>query len=152
MWEAGIRFRHMRNKKEVDRRVKILSFWEEHGENATKDAFGVSRATLFRWSKVLEDAKGKLDALDPKSTAPKRKRSRIVPPGVESFIIKERIEHPKLGKEKLAVLLQDEGTFVSVSKVGRIIRNLKDRDLLPAYTRAYLSGRTGRILVHKERK
>ena len=152
MWERGIRFRHMRNKQEVDRRVKILSFWEEHRLAATKDAYRVSRATLFRWQQTLKHAQGKLDSLDPKSTAPKNKRRRIVPEGVETFIIHERTAHPRLGKEKLAALLKEEGTSISVSKVGRIIRNLKDRNLLPAYTKAYLSGKTGRVLVHKERK
>ena len=49
MQERGIRFRHMRNKTEVDRRVKILSFWKEHGLKASHDAYGVGRATLFRW-------------------------------------------------------------------------------------------------------
>ncbi len=152
MWERGIRFRHMRNKQEVDRRVKILGFWNTHGLKATKDAFGVSRPTLFRWQKQLGDSGGKIDSLDPKSTAPKERRKRIVPDGVEAFIIKEREAHPRLGKEKLRKLLKDEGITISVSKVGRIIKNLKERDLLPTYTKVSLQGKTGRVTKRKEPK
>ena len=61
----------MRNKQEVERRIKILGFWIEHGEKATRDAFNISRRTLYRWRKALKDAQGKLPALDPKSTVPR---------------------------------------------------------------------------------
>lgn len=148
MWEAGIRFRHMRNKAEVDRRLKILGFWETHGDQATKDAFGVSRRTLFRWQAVLQSSKGKLDALDPKSTALKKRRKRVIAPDVEDFIIRERTEHPGLGKEKLAVLLKEEGHAVSVSYVGRVLKGLKERKLLPSGKRLSFHARSGR---HHER-
>lgn len=153
MWERTIRFRSMRNKQEVDRRVKALSFWEKHGFEAVRDAYGISRPTLFRWRKALNDREGRLEALDPKSTAPKKCPQRVVPLGVETFIIDERTEHPRLGKEKLAVLLKTEkGIILSASTVGRIISNLKERKLLLAYTKAYLSGKTGKVLEHAPRK
>jgi hypothetical protein len=38
-YERTIRWRSMRNQKEVERRVKILKFWETHGEKATTDAY-----------------------------------------------------------------------------------------------------------------
>src|SRR3989344_5633443 len=85
MWERTIRFRSMRNKEEVDRRVKILGFWEAHGTRATEDAFGVSKRTLFRWQAALGRAYGHLDALDPEDTVPRGKRKRIVLPEVEAF-------------------------------------------------------------------
>jgi len=152
MWERGIRFRYMRNKQEVDRRVKALAFWKKHGLAACQEAFDVSRPTLFRWQKLLGESGGKLDSLDPKSRAPKKRRTRIVPDGVEKFIIRERTEHPRLGKEKLAVLLREEGLAVSVPKVGRILHDLKERGLLPAYTKAYLSGKTGKVLLRTPAK
>jgi hypothetical protein len=82
----------MRNKTEVDRRVKALAFWKKHGPAAALEACDVSRPTLFRWQKQLADSEGRLDALDPKSTAPKVQRKRIVPDGVEAFILREHIE------------------------------------------------------------
>ena len=140
MYESVIRFRYMRNQKEVERRVKILGFWQEHGEKATKDAFGVSRRTLFRWQKVLGESGGKLPSLDPKSTAPKKRRSRIYDPAYLERVIELRRHHPRLGKRKLAVLLN-----VSESYAGRTIFDLKKRGLLPQRRKVFLHGRTGRI-------
>jgi transposase InsO family protein len=145
----------MRNKEEVERRVKILGFWKEHGTKATKDAFGTSRRTLFWWRSALGKAKGKLPALDPRSTAPKGRRKRQVLPEVEAFIIKEREEHYRLGKKKLAVLLRAEGHAVSQSYTGRVIGDLRKRNLLPSGKRLSFFARTGEHHerpVHKRKK
>lgn len=143
MWERTIRLRHMRNKQEVDRRVKALSFWEKYGEVATLDAFGIPRRTLYRWRAALAQRQGHLDALDPKSTAPKRRRRRVVLPEIESFIISQREEHPRLGKAKLAVLLRAEGYLVSESYTGRVICDLKNRNLLPSNRKLSYYARSG---------
>src|SRR3989344_3611453 len=132
MWERTIRFRSMRNKQEVERRVKILDFWKKHGEKATKDAFGVSRRTLYRWQSTLDQAQGKLDSLDSKSRATPGRRKRMILPDVESFIIRERETHPRLGKKKLRVLLEEAGFKLSESDVGRGGGDLKTRGLLSA--------------------
>lgn len=149
MWERTIRFRSMRNKPEVERRVKILGFWDEHGTKATEDAFDVSERTLFRWQAALAREHGHLNALDPKSTAPKERRRRNVLPEVEAYIIRERTEHPHLGKKKLAVLLREDGYAVSESYTGRVIGDLKKRNLLPSGKQLSFYGRTGE---HHERQ
>lgn len=146
MYESVIRFRYMRNKAEVERRVKVLGFWEEHGERATKDAFGVSRRTLFRWKQALARAQGKLPSLDPRSTAPKNRRSRRYDPGYLEKVIALRSVHRKLGKSKLAVLLH-----VSESYAGRTIVDLKKRGLIPAYARITLT-KTGKTRANPLRK
>lgn len=143
MWERTIRLRSMRNKQEVDRRVKILGFWKEHGTKATRDAFGVSRRTLFRWQTALAHAQGHLDALDPQFTIPRGRRRRRVLPEVEAFIIRERTEHPRLGKKKIAVLLKEDGHHVSESYVGRVVGDLKERKLLPSGKKLSFFARTG---------
>jgi transposase-like protein len=76
-WERLIRFKYMISEK-AKQRVKILAFWEKYGDEATKEAFGTSRATLYRWQKALDEGNGKLEALNPQSTAPKRRRKRII--------------------------------------------------------------------------
>ncbi|PZP57540.1 MAG: hypothetical protein DI596_09145, partial [Azospira oryzae] len=38
--------------KDAQERLRILRFWERHGLQATIDAFGVSRRTLYRWKKA----------------------------------------------------------------------------------------------------
>jgi len=112
-------------------RVRILAFWERHGTNATTEAFRVSKRTLERWQKVLNESQGKLEALNAKSTAPKRRRSRQVDNWIKERIIALRIEHPRLGKAKLHALLESEGYTGSVSTIGRILNDLKQRGLLP---------------------
>ena len=143
MWERTIRLRSMRNKPEVERRVKILGFWKEHGMKATKDAFGVSKRTLFRWQMVLAERQGHLDALDPKSTAPLKRRRRNVLPEVEWLIIAERTAHPRYGKKKLKVFLKEEGYGLSESYLGRVIATLKERKLLPSGKKLSFFARTG---------
>lgn len=143
MYERVVRFRHMRNQKEVERRVKVLGFWSAHGEKAATDAFGVSRRTLYRWQSTLGKAGGKVDALDPKSTAPRRRRTRVIPPAIAAFIIRERTEHPRLGKKKLAVLPREEGHPVSASYVGRVVDDLKKKGLLPSGRKLSFYARTG---------
>ena len=141
--ERTIRLRSMRNKQEVARRVKVLSFWEKHGEQATIDAFALSRRTLYRWRSTLAKQHGRLDALDPKSTAPTGRRRRTVLPEVVSFIIEERTLHHRLGKKKLAVLLREDGYSVSESYIGRVIDDLKERRLLPQHRKLTFYARTG---------
>lgn len=130
-WERMLRFQRMRYQKEAERRVKILMFWKEHGERATHDAFLISRRTLFRWQAALEGARGKLDALDPQSTAPARCRQRRYPHGLLEQIIALRRDHLRLGKKKLTSLLKDEGFALSESSIGRVLGDLKKRGLLP---------------------
>jgi len=43
---------------EAKRRINILSFWEKHGLQATLDAFGTKRRTLFLWKATLKKAHG----------------------------------------------------------------------------------------------
>lgn len=148
-WERTLRFRHMRNQKEVERRTRILSFWEKHGDTATSEAFAVSRRTLFRWQAVLRREHGNLNALDPKSTAPKQKRHRRYPSGFTERVIALRTAHPRLGKEKLTSLLRDQGFSVSVSFVGRTLTNLKKRGLLPFPVRLSLYGRSGNVIERR---
>ena len=81
--ESALKWRSMRNKAEVERRIKILKFWNIHGLEATNDAFDVSRATLFRWQQVLDNNQGNVSVLDPRSTAPKQKRVRLIPRDLE---------------------------------------------------------------------
>ena len=143
LWERTLRFRSMRNHKEVERRVKILSFWKKHGDDAVGDAFGVSRRTRYRWQAALQKECGNLNALDPKSTAPKQRRHRQYPPGFTERVITLRTLHPRLGKEKLTALLHDQGFRVSISFTGRTIVDLKKRGQLLAPVTLSFQGKTG---------
>ena len=98
-------------------------------------------------------SQGKLESLNKKSTIPKRKRKRIVDSAVKKFIIHQRAIHPRLGKEKLAKLLKEEGiASISSSTVGRIINDLKKRGEIKEYAKLSLYARTGRLIERKPRK
>lgn len=143
LWERTLRFLRMRNQKEVERRVKILTFWQKYGQRATEDAFGISRRTMYRWQAMLHREHGKLNALDPQTTAPKKRRSPTYPLGFTERVITLRNEHPRLGKEKLTAILHTEGYAVSVSFTGRTLGDLKKRGLLPTPTPQSFHGKTG---------
>jgi len=96
------KYKHM-IKEEAKRKVKILTFWQKHGTEATKEAFGVGRSTLFEWQRILKENKGKIESLNNKSTKPKSINQRRVDYRAEQEIIRLRTKHYRLGKEKIAV-------------------------------------------------
>lgn len=114
---------------------------------ATKEAFRVSRPTLFRWQKELKAKQGKLEALNPKSRAPKKRRKRMIEAEVETFILQEREHSPRLSKDKLAVMMKNEKVAtLSASTVGRMISDLKFQGKIPKHVRLTVSGKTGRLI------
>ncbi|MFH1145555.1 MAG: integrase core domain-containing protein [bacterium] len=145
-WERVIRFQYMITEQAKER-VRILAFWEKHGDQATKEAFKASRATLFRWQKALYDNHGRLEALNPKSTAPAHRRKRQIPEAIEAFILREREHSPRLSKDKLAAMMKADGiALLSASTVGRMLTDLKSQGKLPKHTKLTLSARTGRLI------
>lgn len=134
-WNDMIRFRYMITE-EAKRRTRILAFWERYGLVATKEAFQVSRATLFRWQKRLKEEQGKLESLNKKKTVPIHRRKRLVPETVKNFILKERMFDPHLSKDKLAVLMKEDGiAYFSASTIGRVLADLKEQGVLPKTTK-----------------
>lgn len=146
MWERVIRFRYMITE-EAKERCRILAFWERHGTEAATEAFKVSKRTLFRWQRKLEKTVGKLEGLNPGSTAPKKRNKRVVPIPLSDRIISLRTLHPRMGKEKIHAILKRECYAGSVSTIGRIIADLKEKSLLSSPRKVALSGRTGRLIV-----
>lgn len=145
-WEWVIRFRDMISQQACER-VRALAFWEKHGLLATMEAFQVSRATLFRWQKALKRGGGQVETLNAKSRAPLRRRQRNIPKPVLELIIKER-QMERVGKEKLALLLKEDGIAnLSSSTVGRILSDMKKRQQLPDPVKVIISGKTGRMIA-----
>jgi transposase InsO family protein len=156
-YEKLVQFLHMRNKEEVERRAKILTFWSNHGDQATFDAFDTSRRTLFRWKASLTQSKGKLFSLDPKSRAPTSRRMRRIDYRIEEWIISQRKLHPKLGKRKLCILIKPLCLSFKLSPpcestMGRILSDLKKRGLLPKYQKVSVQCGTGRMHLRSHRR
>jgi transposase InsO family protein len=155
MWERVIRFRYMISE-EAKERCRILAFWEKHGDIATQEAFRVSRRTLFRWQQSLTKSMGKLEGLNKGSRAPKRRRKREIPEKVKNFILHERTFDPHLSKDKLRVLMKEDGIAVlSASTVGRILNDLKRQGILPKHTKLTYFAKTDRFhekIVYRRKK
>ena len=150
-YNTALRFRDMITPK-AEERIRILTFWKKHGNAATKEAFGVSRPTLFLWQAMLRKGNGRLESLIPKSTTPKTKRIRNIPQKVEDLIIKER-SYEKVGKEKLAVLLKEDGIGIySPSTIGRILDDLRKKGKLSNPVKYTLNGKTGNLIERKPHK
>ena len=111
----------------AQQRLKIIKFYEKHGEEATKEAFGVDRKLISKWRKRLKENGGRLEALIPHSTRPKMVRRSEIPPEIIDFIRSLRQRYPRLGKEKIKPLLdeycKDRGLkTVSEPTIGNIIK------------------------------
>ncbi len=108
-------------------RLKIIQFYDEHGEAQTLKYFGVNRKTLHVWKKKLAASGGQLAALRAHSTRPRRVRRMTTEPAILSFLRQLREEHPHLGKEKIKPLLdrhrQKLGIpSLAVSTIGKVIQ------------------------------
>ena len=120
----------------TQRRAHILTVWEKHGLAAVRDAYSVSRSTLYRWKRVVDEAGGKITALNPKKRVPKQKRRRDTHWRITEYLIAIRKEHPRIGKEKIAPLLKVQCIrwgikAPSVSTIGRILNDLREQGKLP---------------------
>lgn len=116
------------SKSEVaQQRMKIIKFYQQYGEKATKEAFGADRKVISRWQQRLKSSGGRLASLVPYSTRPHQTRQARTNPLILTFIKDQREKHDRLGKEKLKIFLdrycQEQGlATVSVSTIGNIIR------------------------------
>lgn len=106
VYNRAVRYRYMITEQ-AKYRFKILIHWSKYGLNSTMSAFEVKRRTLFNWKKLLDEGKGKIEALNPGKRTPQTKRKRSWDFRLLEEIRKLRIDHPNLGAEKLHPLLLD---------------------------------------------
>jgi transposase InsO family protein len=137
--DYAIRYGRMVTEK-AKHKAKILAFWAKHGLNATKEAFGVKRRTLYLWKAKLKAGGGKLEALNEQSKRPAQVRTREWPDEVIAEIKRQRADHPNLGKDKVFLALQDfcaarDLQCPSISTVGNLIRDLGGLRMFPTKVR-----------------
>jgi putative transposase len=115
---------------EAKRRLKVIGWYQEHGEGVRLTArhFGFSPDTVSRWVRAYED-KG-LVGLEPGRRTPKRVRQPQV-----SFEVVQRVQtlrerYPRWGREKLRVLLMEEGITLSAKSIDRVLARLRARGVL----------------------
>src|ERR1700731_2071767 len=85
--------------------------------------FGISRQTFYRWLKRYEPLD--LTSLEERSHCPHRQRRPTWSFLLERKVLTLRLQFPRWGKDKLAVLLREQKFTVSTSMVGRILTRLK---------------------------
>ena len=115
--------------KEAKRRYEILIFWQKHGLKAVLDHAKVNRKTLFNWKALWLAGGKKVEALNPKSRAPKVKRKRLWDERILSEIERFRAMYPNLGKEKLYPLLLEFCKPLKLicpkpKTIGRLIKDM----------------------------
>lgn len=117
--------------KEAEERLRILQYWKKHGLEATTDAFGAKRSTLFTWWKIYKESGYKLESLNPDSQARKNTNQREIHPLILKEIRRLRLEVcPNMGKSKVKkdldkYCLKYNLPIYSESKIGRIIKDKK---------------------------
>lgn len=111
----------------IQEKINIINFFNKHGPKVTKEAYGVSRSTVFRWKKIYKDSKYNSKALLNKSTKPHVSRRMIVDQNVLSFIQDIKNSDYPLGKSKIKPLLDAHCLklgidTISESLIGKILK------------------------------
>jgi len=110
-------------------KYKVVCFWDKHGLKAAMEAFNVKRRTLYDWKRKLSEGGGKPEALNERSKAPRKRRTRSWPLEVLKEIERIRDKYPNLGKEKiypelLLFCIQKGLKCPKPRTVGRLISDL----------------------------
>lgn len=142
---------------EIERRVKIISFFDKHGAKVTKEAFNVGKSTVYLWKQKLKEGKGLLIALSPGSKAPIKRRIKARQAEVVEFIKQYRNEHPKTGQEAIKPALdkyckQRDIKSISTATIARILKELKSKSAInDALPQTRFHGITGSISFKKKK-
>lgn len=146
-------------REEVLFRLKVIEYSYKYGIQPTIEAFNVCRASIYKWRKLLKDNNGDISVLVSKSKAPKRKRQKKRDPKIIDFIYQLRKQHPRLGKEKIKPLLdkfckENKIQTISVSTIGEIIKELRERGLLRHETRRKytINARSGNLIERRDKR
>lgn len=111
---------------EIKQKLEWFDYYEKHDRNARRTCrhFGISPDTFYRW-KRRHNTKDLLSLVDnKKNRRPKKLRGPATPPQVVDRIRELKERYPTWGRNKLWILLKNEGIFISAATVGRIINRL----------------------------
>ncbi len=114
--------------REAKRRLKLLDYARTHSVAATCRHFGIARSTYYRWAKRYDPQR--LSLLENRPSRPKRRRRPTWSAAQAEAVRAAREAHPRWGQDKLAVVRRRAGSPLSVSMIGRILRDLKRRGAL----------------------
>ena len=129
--------------KKARQRLKWFDYYS-HGHNGRLSCrhFDISPQTFYRWKRRYNPRHPQ--SLEDRSHRPQHVRQPTYSTELVQAVLKLREEYPRWGKDKLVVLLHDEGFTCSASTVGRIIRKLKERGVLREPVSNHVSARKRR--------
>jgi putative transposase len=128
--------------KAAAQRLRWMDYYRRHEGNVSLTCryFGISRQTFYRWLGRFDP--DDLRSLEGRSHRPGRLRHPTWSLELAQAVQKRREQYPRWGKDKLVVLLRNEGwSEVSTSMVGRILKHLKTRGALREAPRRAISAR-----------
>ena len=127
--------------RKIRQRLKWFDYYDSHGQNArlTCRHFDISPQTFYRWKRRYN--RWDLSSLEDGSHRPRHVRQPTYAVELVKAVLKVREEYPRWGKDKLVVLLQEQGFSCSASTVGRIMRRLKERGVLKEPIPNHISAR-----------
>src|SRR4030066_62609 len=112
--------------REAKHRLRMMAWYDEHGRNAalTCRHVGICRDTFYRWLRRFQECGP--GGLENGSHRPRHVRTPTWTKALENAVLELRKLTPGWGKDKLVVLLRDQGWQCSTSMVGRILKRLKE--------------------------
>lgn len=120
-------------------RLRWMDFYRKNKNVAlTCRHFGISRQTFYRWRKRYEPLD--LTTLEERSHCPRRRRQPTWSFPLAEKVLLLRLQFPRWGKDKLAVLLRRQKVSISVSMVGRILTRLQQQGRLVEPPRSGVPG------------
>jgi transposase InsO family protein len=127
------------NQKEFDRLRALTIYREAKDVKLACQTYGISRATLYRWVKRFDPKD--LTSVKEESRRPRRVRRPLWSRELVRVVKELREKYPRWGKDKLVVLVRDQGYEVSTSTVGRVLKHLKQRGELKEPKRRVISAK-----------
>lgn len=135
------------------RRLKWIEYYYACGGNASLTCrhFDISRPTFYRWLGRYQPED--LRSLEDRSSVPQERRAPTWTLAQMAAVGRIRQRYPRWGKDKLVVLLGEEGVALSTSMVGRILSRLKATGQLREPKRGRVVTRSrGRLRPYAVRK
>jgi putative transposase len=114
--------------REAKQRLRWMDYAHTHSVAATCRHFGIARSTFYRWQRRYDPTR--LSLLENRSSRPQRCRRPTWTPTQVEAVRQGRLDSPGWGKDKLVIILRRDGITLSVSRIGRILAELKCRGRL----------------------
>jgi hypothetical protein len=99
-------------------RHHVLMHYYKHGWQATCDAFGIGKSTLYDWKRTFELFYKKPGSLVPKSTRPHSLRHMMTDPRLIEFIKTMRQTYGNISKYKIKPFLDQYANSLNIDSIG----------------------------------